>query len=232
MAKTLQLNLEDPILLGLDSFLVHKKNEDEVEVDTIRTDNDKAKFLFFKISEGDEIAFEELFYLYAPLFRHVIFKVTKDESIIADMLQDVFLKIWLKRDMLVTIENPKGWSLQIVYRHCFNYLKHKKVELKHKNLVNGNTININSINSIERFVYHREVDKVIKATIMKLPNQTRNIYRMNREEGLSIQQIASSLNLSVQTVKNTLSRGVKTLRIMLKEKGFLLCLVCGYLLGH
>lgn len=181
--------------------------------------------LFIEIANGNEIAFRALFERYSPLFSYIIHKITGDESLIPDYLQDTFLKIWLKRDMLATVKHPRRWAMQIVYHLCFNHLKHKQVQQKH--LISSRDDQIPAIkdNAVEKEIFHRETDQVLKSIILQLPPQTQKVYRLSREEGMDIQQIAERLQLSSQTVRNTLCRGVKTIRLLLKEKGILVGLL-------
>lgn len=177
--------------------------------------------LFIEIANGNEIAFRALFERYSPLFSYIIHKITGDESLIPDYLQDTFLKIWLKRDMLATVRHPRRWAMQIVYHLCFNHLKHKQVQ--HKHLISSLDDQIPAIkhNVVEKEIFHRETDQVLKRIILQLPPQTQKVYRLSREEGMDIQQISERLQLSSQTVRNTLCRAVKRIRLLLKEKGIL-----------
>lgn len=174
------------------------------------------KALFRLIASGDESAFRRLFDLYAPLFIALIRKILKDDTIAEDLLQDVFLKIWLKRESLTTIENPRSWALQIVYHIAFNRLRHLKVVAKsgayseQKEAVS---------NAVEDSLYHAETSGHVRNAIGKLSPQTRKIYLLNREEGIKITEIARQLQLSNQTVKNTLGKAVREIRAYLVRQG-------------
>lgn len=186
--------------------------------------------LFAEVAHGNETAFRKLFELYSPLFSYIIYKVTKEESLIPDCLQDTFLKIWLKRDMLTTIAYPRKWAMQIVYHLCFNHLKHKQVQRKHLITSSDDQAPLLRHNAVEKEVFHRETAQALKGIILQLPPQTQKVYRLSREEGMDIQQIADMLQLSSQTVRNTLCRGLKTIRMLLNEKGILVSLL--YLLVY
>lgn len=183
--------------------------------------------LFLQIALGDELAFRKLFHLYAPLFSRIIQRITKNEAIVADLLQDVFLKIWLKRDCLDTVVQPRRWAIQIVYHQSFNWLKHQRVQLVHRqNQMNqqGQTAK----NGVEEFVYHLETTRLLQTVIADLPPQAQRVYRLNREQGLRISEIAQELKLSTQTVKNTLGRAMSIIRQKLEQNGVVVSLVFIY----
>src|SRR6476660_2438830 len=89
-------------------------------------DSQTDKLLFQRIAEGDEQAFRTLFYQYVPIVRSVVSKLTKDEQAHEELMQEVFLRIWLSRDQLPDIENPRAWILQIVHTRTFNWLKSRR----------------------------------------------------------------------------------------------------------
>lgn len=223
MIKPLQTEIIDS---GInDSTVAAVPVESRVPLNSHDKDVAYEAALFIEIANGNEIAFRALFERYSPLFSYIIHKITGDESLIPDYLQDTFLKIWLKRDMLATVKHPRRWAMQIVYHLCFNHLKHRQVQQKH--LISSLDDQIPAIkhNAVEKEIFHRETDQVLKSIILQLPPQTQKVYRLSREEGMDIQQIAERLQLSSQTVRNTLCRGVKMIRLLLKEKGILVGLL-------
>lgn len=229
MIKPLHIALDESIIIDSAASLLREEElavASTVQLDAMDTQLVYERKLFIAVAHGSESAFRELFQIYSPLFSYIIHKVTGEEMLIPDFLQDVFLKIWLKRDLLESIENPRKWVMQILYRQCFNHLKHKQVQQKHVQNIQTSGQQVNTHNAVEKILFHKETVQVLKSIIIQLPPQTQKIYRLNREEDMSIQQIADYLHLSPQTVKNTLSRGIKLIRILLKDKGILVSMLC------
>lgn len=177
------------------------------------------KILFQKISEGDEQAFRTLFYQYVPIVRSVVKKLTKDDHAHEELMQEVFLRIWLSRDQLPTIENSRAWILQIVHTRTFNWLKSRKRRTETFAELNTEQ-NYPQQNDDPGILY--ETKKLIAQGIDEMPEQARKIYKLNREEGYTIQQISEQLKLAPQTVKNTLARATKALRDYLQMRGITL----------
>lgn len=175
------------------------------------------KLLAARIAEGDESAFTELFYSYLPLIKSIILKLTNDNQAVDDLVQDIFLKIWLTREQLPEIEKLKNWILHLAYNKTFNWLRQKKVR----------SITVTGIldesdraaESITDPASLEETRRLIANAIDQLPEQAHKVYQLNRQYGYSIAEISVKLNLAPQSVKNTLNRAVKAIRDHLKAQG-------------
>ena len=183
--------------------------------------------LFEKIAENDESAFRQLFHLYLSEIRPVILTIVKEEAVVADIVQEVFLRIWLGRGQLTAIQSPRSWIFKIVYYQSFNWLRQQRTRDKYEagfyELEKGKEI----IYSTSLQISFEETRKLIKRAIQQLPPQMQKIYCLSREEGLKIAEIAEALQLSPQTVKNTLSRSLQSIRSYLEANGVIIstCLI-------
>lgn len=184
------------------------------------------------IAEGDEVAFRDLFHSYVPLVQSVVAKLIGNTEAVPDVVQEIFLRIWLARDRLPDIENPRSWILRIVYHQSFNWLRQQKAQRK-RDLVLLEEIQSVSTLGTEEAAQFEETSRIVQAAIEQLPPQARKVYLLNREEGLKIGEIAQQLQLSTQTVKNTLGRSVKAIRNYLCREGIFLpiCLWILYWIG-
>lgn len=175
------------------------------------------KELFARIAMGDGNAFRSLFQLYRPLFSSVIYKITNDSSVVPDILQEVFMKIWLNRSSLDNIRAPRAWALQILYRVSFNWLRHQEIADKADRQIMQ--LAVKNTNEVEDTVYLNETAALLSKAINTLPPQTQKIYRLNREQDLKVSEIALQMSLSVQTVKNVLGKALKSIRNFLIQEG-------------
>jgi RNA polymerase sigma-70 factor (family 1) len=186
----------------------------------IPTGTKEEQLLLTQIAEGDEKAFAVLFYRYLPVLHPYALKFTKSEAAAEEIIQDTFLRVWLNRDKIETVDNVKAWLYKYASNECLNYLrKHLKqtkaidqlsVAHPQQSNVTIDTININDINHL------------VAQVVDKLPGQRKKIYQMSRLEGLSIPEIAEALDLSPNTVKNALVISLKTIRVHLNNHGIAL----------
>lgn len=179
--------------------------------------NDKE--LFELITSDDETAFLTLFHRYVPLLKPVIFKLVQQEPIVADVIQDVFLKLWLARNKLNSIESPRSWLFTVAYHQCFNYLRHQSIaERNLKNIANLDNPD-STIESPALATEFAETKRLIADAVNNLPPQAFKVYTLRREQGMSIEEIAKNLSITPKTVKNTLTRALDQIRQYLITKG-------------
>ena len=86
--------------------------------------------LFQLIATGDEQAFRTFYDAYRPQFRGFAQELTGSDNDADDVLQETFLRIWLSRDKLVDIENPRAWVFTINARVCLNWLRRQQNQRK------------------------------------------------------------------------------------------------------
>ncbi|HEU4633184.1 MAG TPA: RNA polymerase sigma-70 factor [Flavisolibacter sp.] len=189
----------------------------------------KEKQLFISIAEGDEAAFRELFHLYMPQLYPMILKVTKVENVAEDIVQETFLKLWISRDKLAEIENPRAWILRIAYFQAFTFLNKKAIHQKAMGRLSERGRVELLRNDTEETMAFSSLQAIVRKAVYDLPGQPKKIYQLSREEGLKIPEIAKQLNLSEQTVKNTLGRALKLIREYVERAGHFLVLIATFL---
>lgn len=190
--------------------------------------NDKE--LFRLISEGDETAFRMLFRRYVPELRPLILHLTKTASVTDDIVQETFLRLWISRDKLPEIENPRSWLLRIVFHLSFSYLRKQVVHHKAIDAITSDYTADAPASSTEETMVYNAMMKQVSAAVAQLPPQAKRIYLLSREKGLKIPEIAGELSISPNTVKNSLVRSLQFIRKQLELSGHLFPAVVVWLL--
>ena len=180
--------------------------------------NHTEKELFRLIAEGNESAFEQLFHLYVPKIEPLILSLVRSEAGVKDIIQEVFLHLWLGREKLSEIEVPANWIFKIVYNRSYSWIKKKLVRERSLSQMNGGEMEISSRSETEECFAFTETSRWVKQAIQNLPPQSKRIYLM-REAGLKNGEIAAELGISPHTVKNSLQRSLQTIRSFLAGKG-------------
>lgn len=179
------------------------------------------KELFSRVAQGDEEAFNTLFHLYVPRLHTLVMKVTRSEGVAKDIIQEVFLYLWMDRESLAAVEVPQNWIFKIAYNRSYSWLarqfsrNRKYNEFKQQNPGEGD-------DSLEHTVSLNETARLIREATALLPEQARRIFQLSRETGLKAAEVAGELNISVQTVRNSLVRSVKFIKEYLAQHGILL----------
>lgn len=168
-----------------------------------------------RIAANDERAFNELFHIYNQQLWPFVIKLSGSETASEEILQEVFLKIWMQRERLPQIENPKAWIVRLVSNQSLNYLRRLAVEGRFfqylKNASASHAL------SPEELLAAKETAGFIQQVIDELPPQCRQVYLLSREQGLSIPEIADRLNISPNTVKNQLVKALSRIRAAVQK---------------
>jgi RNA polymerase sigma-70 factor, ECF subfamily len=155
--------------------------------------------------------FEELFRgLFKPLCGFAI-KFTGDLDSAKNLVHEVFIQVWEKFDTLPVDINYKSYLYTSVRNRCLNHIRDKKKFLTIENVVESQLVEINT--NLET----SELELRIESAIASLPEKCRQIFELNRIEGLKYAQIAEKLNISTKTVEAQMSKALGVLREHLSE---------------
>jgi RNA polymerase sigma-70 factor (ECF subfamily) len=172
------------------------------------------KELYLKLKEGNEQAFQILFKKYYSAMCHFARQFLNDSELAEETVQDMFVKIWEKRETLNIETSVKHYFFRSVRNHCLNQIQHEKIKKQYASMV-LETAN-HEINAEQYFI---EVDLIrrIEASIESLPPKRKEIFRLSREQGMKYKDIADTLNISVKTVEAQMGLALKHLRDELKD---------------
>lgn len=184
--------------------------------------------LFRRMSEGDEVSFTTLFHSYTPKLYNYLLQLTKNDHIARDLVQETFLKLWVNREFLHGVANPLSYLFRIAANLSINYLRQ---ENNRRRIRESLPVYDDNHEATEEVITARVVSGMIAKAVAGLPEKRREIYRMSREQGMSHEQIATSLGLSVQTVKNQLGTALKALQQALSQETGLSVAVVALLLS-
>lgn len=171
-------------------------------------------FLAQQLKEGNAKAFDFLVQTYYQKLCSYIFTLTKDHASAEDVVQDVFAHLWVKRKYV----DPKSSLKNYLFRSAYNkfvdqYRKNKPViylEKKH----------IESIDmAVENDIF--EIDlliEIVNREIDKLPPKCRDVFILNKKEGLTHTEISEHLDISLKTVEGHMSRAFKILSEKIEDK--------------
>ncbi len=183
--------------------------------------------LLAKIAEGDEIAFRAFYEQNHEQIYGVALALTKSEIIAEEVVQDIFLKIWLKRKRLLKIQSPENYLFILIRNHVYNTLKK---HIRDKNFVRQLSAYFKTDNiTPEQQLLLNESRDIVNTAIAHLPPKQRLVYELSRKEGLKQEEIATKLNLSKHTVKSHMNKALHAIRHYIKshqeEIGLFLLLV-------
>ena len=170
------------------------------------------------IQEGDQAAFEQLFFHYHPALIRFANSITRSRELSRDTVQDVFLKIWRNRNHWNVHTSLNVYLYQSVRNQALNLLEKQKTRYKLKESLHLDYSTSMSLweEGMQKKLDVPELDaKRIMAIWMlveKMPSRRRMVFELHRKDGLSYKEIAKVLELSVKTVENHIGQAMKFLR--------------------
>ena len=171
----------------------------------------------------DDTAFEQLFKAhYKPLhaYAHLILK---DLDLAEEIVQNMFLKFWEKRELLKVDASVKAYLYKCIYNDSLNYLKHEKVKTKYQDFTKQtrNELSESAAAKVELGELHFN----LREALNELPEQCRTIFQLSRFEELKYREIAEQLGISIKTVEKQMSKALQILRVKLVD--FLILVLLG-----
>lgn len=158
---------------------------------------------------GDEAAFEQIFRQFHVALCRYALTILKDSENAEEIVQDVFLKIWEKRESLVITVSIKSYLYRAVHNSCLNLLDKKKKEIRMDEaplkIVHQSAAPVADLQS-------KELEKAIADAMNKLPEQCRKVFELSRFGELKYSEIAGVLGISVKTVENQMGKALRIMR--------------------
>ncbi|MGV3596214.1 MAG: RNA polymerase sigma-70 factor [Bacteroidota bacterium] len=173
-------------------------------------ENSKEKALF---ELKDIKAFEMLFNQYYKPLVNYSFTFLKDPGEAEDVVQQVYINVWQKRDELDIHTSLRAFLYKSVHNACLNRIKQMAVRESYA----ADSMRTATVEHTADVVVAKELKQKIDDAIDQLPEQCGKIFKMSRYGNLKYQQIADTLGISVKTVENQMGKALKILRTELKE---------------
>jgi len=177
------------------------------------------------LSEDSQYAFQVLFDRYKNHIYKVAMLYVKLPSMAEEIVQDVFMKVWLNRKTLTGIQSFESWLFIVSKNLIVNYNKRLATEwIAFRNYQSQNNLPENDTDHKVRTSQYRDL---LDKAVSQLSPQQQAVYRMAREQQLSYQEIARQLNVSPLTVKTHLARALNSVRAYLKQHGEIIPILVG-----
>jgi RNA polymerase sigma-70 factor (ECF subfamily) len=172
------------------------------------------------LASGDETAFSHIYKKYWNKIYSISLTYLKSVQLAEDAVQEVFLKLWAKREQVAKVQNLEAFIFIIARNHLIDALKKTTGDLAFR----PNDWLPDDLLLPPDQLSLKILQKKIADAIEKLPPQQKNVIKMSRELGLTHEQIAAKLGINKKTVKNHIVRALSALRLLLHEEALLLLL--------
>lgn len=157
------------------------------------------KRLLLELAAGDENAYKELYLHFGETVYRLAIKYVKSPELAKDVTQDIFVKIWERRDRLSEIQYLQAYILQSARNESINVLR----AAGRSDIAKGEIARHFADNPgfFADETLQRDYRSFIQRTLDSLPPRSREVFRLCREQGMTYDEVAAALGISRNSVR-------------------------------
>ncbi|NGM65404.1 RNA polymerase sigma factor [Sphingobacterium sp. SGR-19] len=180
------------------------KTSKKEKTNTYAKNDDKE--LLLRLRAGDQIAFEEIYHKYKDRIATKLFSVLKLDDLVADALQELFFKVWEKRQTIDPDQNIGGYLYRIATHLALDHFR----KLAREQRANAAITFTPQEDDLQ--LYQEKFDKELFQLIDQLPEQRKRVFMMCKFENKSYEEVAGKLHISTNAVKDHVVKANKFLK--------------------
>lgn len=163
---------------------------------------------------GDVQAFDALYYRYFQPIKQNIFKLVKDPDAVDDLIQDVFITLWEKKDGLSPEKGVAAWLYVVSFNKSLKFLQKSLKENNEKLMF----LEVTHHGEGEKDEHEFELSlSLIENAIAQLSERRRIAFCKCRLQGCSLDEVATAMGIGKETVKGYLKEARLSIRSYLQE---------------
>ena len=162
---------------------------------------------------NNSIEFEKLYKRFQPSLVSYAYYITKNTEESVELVNDVFLSVWDKRNQLNFDESLKTYLYTAVKNRSINYIKRQKLMRSY-----DDQLEMISEFEADQSLLEKEHHVVVKQIMNDLPAKCKQVFAMSRIDQLSNKEIASLLDISIKTVEAQITKALKIFKKKLSDE--------------
>ena len=156
----------------------------------------------------------EIYDAYFDALRRYLYYKTNDIDLSEDLVQEVFIKVWEKRESIKK-ETVKSLLYTIANNLMINHFNHQQVVVAHQK----DNLTVDREHHTPQFeLEHQEFKQLLNQAIQEMPEGSREVFLMNRIDKLKYDEIATRLGLSVKAVEKRMSKALSVIKERIGRK--------------
>ncbi len=167
--------------------------------------------LMERLRAGDDLALKVIYKKYWNQLYTSAFKMLQDQQACEDIIQDLFINLWNKREQIEIKASLKSYLFASVRYEVYRQVRHGSVREDIFENIQDRLQTTSEYGNIE----HRELLSYINSIVNNLSEKCKVVFKLSREEQLSHKEIATKLDISTKTVENHLNKALRQLRVSL-----------------
>ena len=167
------------------------------------------KSLLSSLKQGDMAAFDELYFRYAKKLMAFSLTFFADQQLAEEAVQVIFVRVWERRKKLDETKSFKSYLFQAVKFYMYNYIRDRKKDCSLDVLSEDSVF---SLNGQEDDLNYNEMEGMVMELIEKLPKVQKEVFKLNKLNGMNSAQIAIQMKLSKRTIEHHIYLASKSLK--------------------
>lgn len=172
---------------------------------------------------GDPPAFDEVYRRYWKMLAQYAYKLTGCKKEVSDIVQDVFVSLWRRRQEFTPSGALKPYLFKCVRNLSLRYLEKNIHQKKYFESLAAfaQQLQVSDVRVAEA----NDLEEKLNGAVARLPEKMRDVFMLSRYEHLSHREIARKLGIAETTVKKQVSNALKLLRSEVKELDVLMTFI-------
>ena len=165
------------------------------------------------LRDGDQGEMKRIFQEHYRTVYLRIYRFVKQKETAEDLTQEVFLKLWRKKNQLEITDSLGGYLATMAYHEAMGFLRKNHATITDIDEQSAMKVGSDGNQEINRM----DLQQQINTAVNQLPPRCKSVFVLSRFEGKSYKEIAEIMNISTKTVEHQLSKALRTLRLHLKD---------------
>jgi RNA polymerase sigma-70 factor (ECF subfamily) len=167
------------------------------------------------LKEGSQQAFRELYIRHKDQLLYSCKKYLKNETMTEDIVQDIFTQLWETHDSLHITTSFSGYLYTSARNRILNIYRQYDVHSRFARYIRDNEQEMT--NETEDSIVEKDYADMLNELIDSLPPMQKDVFRLNRIDGLTNKEISEKLNISVENVRKHTSLALKKIKTQLSK---------------
>lgn len=177
--------------------------------------------LFHELKSGDLNAFDSMFKEYYAVLCREARGFFRNNDVAEEIVCDVFLKVWKKREELDVTGSLKDYLSKAVYNNCINYYRANKVQEKLKAGISEQLKERYALIDLGQdpleYTITNDLEVEARKAIELLPPRYKEAFILSRRYNLPYDEIARVMGISTNGVKMNIKKALEQLREKLAD---------------
>lgn len=141
-------------------------------------------------------------------------KHVTDTEVSKELVQEIFISLWEKRHNRVIETTLKNYLFSALKLKILEY--YRKQQVRDQYMVYKTTTATPPVNHTEKQIHYNELQHALHTAIQLMPERSREVYLLSRENGMDNKSIAATLLITEKAVEGNITRALAFIRKKLR----------------